>query len=167
MGPFAGVGDSLCQGIVAPVLLSLGVSLASGGSPIGAFAYILMISVFLLGVSYLSYTSGYRLGTTAIQKILDGGMMKKVMKAAGILGCAVVGALVSKFVKISTPITFHMSGGDFVLQAKLFDAILPGLLSLGGVMGVYALLKKGFSSLKLVFILFAAGIILSLLGIIG
>lgn len=167
MGPFAGVGDSLVQGIIAPVLLSLGISLAGNGSLAGAAVYTLLTCVILLAIGYGCYISGYKLGTTAIHKIIQGGMMKKLMKAAGILGCAVLGALVSNYVKISTPIVFHLQNGDYALQTQLFDAILPGMLSLGGTLGVYTLLKKGVSSLKMVIILFAAGIALSLLGIIG
>ena len=41
MGPLAGIGDSIIQGIIVPILLSIGMSLASGGSVIGPLFFMI------------------------------------------------------------------------------------------------------------------------------
>lgn len=50
-----------------------------------------------------------------------------------------MGALSSTYVKLSTPLEFHFGAGDnapFVLQS-IFDGIIPGLLPLLAVLGIY------------------------------
>ena len=44
-GPFAGIGDSLIQGLLIPILLSIAISLSDGGSVIGV--------LFLIGAYFL------------------------------------------------------------------------------------------------------------------
>ncbi len=167
MGPFAGVGDSLVQGIIIPVLLALGISISSNGSIMGPILYVLLSSSLLLAIGYYCFHNGYRLGVSAVDKLISGGLMDKFMRFASILGCAVLGALTSSFINIRTSLVFNFGAtGSFSLQEGLFDAILPGLLSISVVLLLYSLFKKGTSSLKVLGILVAIGTVFGLLGII-
>ena len=164
MGPFAGVGDSIVQGIITPVLLAVALGMSQNadgsGNPVGPIFYIVVECVVILAWGYSMFMYGYRLGTAAIEKLLAGGMVNKVMQFAGILGCMVLGGLVSNFINITCGLSLVTEAGTFIIQTSLFDAILPNLLSVLGVLTVFTMLKKGVSSNKIILILFVAGIIL-------
>ena len=161
MGPFAGVGDSIVQGIITPVLLAVALGMSQNadgsGNPVGPIFYIVVECVVILAWGYSMFMYGYRLGTAAVEKLLAGGM---VMQFAGILGCMVLGGLVSNFINITCGLSLVTEAGTFIIQTSLFDAILPNLLSVLGVLTVFTMLKKGISSNKIILILFIAGIIL-------
>lgn len=165
MGPFAGVGDSIVQGIIVPVFLALGISIASNGSIMGPIMYVLLSSALVLAIGYYCFHNGYKLGVSAVEKLVSGGLMDKFMRFAGFLGCAVLGALASSFINVKTAVVFNFSSGSYSLQEGLFDAILPGLLSLAVVLLLYRLFKKGTSSLKVLGVLVVVGAILGLLGV--
>ena len=164
MGPFAGVGDSIVQGIITPVLLAVALGMSQNadgsGNPVGPIFYIVVECVVVLSWGYGMFMYGYRLGTAAVEKLLAGGMVNKVMQFAGILGCMVLGGLVSNFINITCGLSLVTEAGTFIIQTSLFDAILPNLLSVLGVLTVFTMLKKGVSSNKIILILFVAGIIL-------
>ena len=164
MGPFAGVGDSIVQGIITPVLLAVALGMSQNadgsGNPVGPIFYIVVECVVVLSWCYGMFMYGYRLGTAAVEKLLAGGMVNKVMQFAGILGCMVLGGLVSNFINITCGLSLVTEAGTFIIQTSLFDAILPNLLSVLGVLTVFTMLKKGVSSNKIILILFVAGIIL-------
>ena len=164
MGPFAGVGDSIVQGIITPVLLAVALGMSQNadgsGNPVGPIFYIVVECVVILAWGYSMFMYGYRLGTAAVEKLLAGGMVNKVMQFAGILGCMVLGGLVSNFINITCGLSLVTEAGTFIIQTSLFDAILPNLLSVLGVLTVFTMLKKGISSNKIILILFIAGIIL-------
>ena len=42
MGPIAGIGDSLVDGTLIPILLGISLGMSTGGSPIGAIFYIIV-----------------------------------------------------------------------------------------------------------------------------
>ena len=165
MGPFAGLGDSLVQGVIVPVFLALGISIASTGSVLGPILYVLISSALVLAIGYYSFHGGYKLGVSAIHKLVGGGLMDKFMRFAGILGCAVLGSLTSSYINVTTKLTFNFDAGSYSLQTGLFDAILPGLLSIVTVLILYKLFKSGKSSLKVLIVLAAVGVAFGLLGI--
>ena len=73
MGPLAGVGDSLIQGLVTPLLLSVGISLARQGVLAGPVLYALLISPIIIGSSYAFWGLGYRWGRAAVSRVLASG----------------------------------------------------------------------------------------------
>lgn len=167
MGPFAGIGDTLTQGILTPVLLAIGLGMAQGGNIVGPLFYFISISLSMMAISYGSWMYGYKMGTVAIERVLAGGMVNKLLQAAGILGCTVLGALVSNFVKIKTPIEIVTSAGKFSLQAGLFDKLMPGFLSIGTTLLVFWAVKKGVKPNRLILILFVVGIVAGFLKILA
>ena len=58
-------------------------------------------------------------------------------------------------------------GVGISVQYRILDAILPGILSLTTVMGIYLYMKKGGNILKCTLALLLIGLVLGALGIIG
>ena len=56
MGPFAGIGDSILVGTYNPILLSIGIGLSAGGSPIGAIFFFLTWTISVVALKYFGCT---------------------------------------------------------------------------------------------------------------
>jgi PTS system mannose-specific IID component len=168
MGPIAGIGDTLFQGIVGPILLSMVLGLALEGNIIAPFLFAFLYLVINYSVCYYMYTLGYKKGDEAIVRFMESGVINKVIRAAGVMGCLVMGALVANFVRLSTTlkVTFK-TGGEFDIQARFFDAIMPKMLPLILTLVIYKLLRnEKMTSIRITLIIIAAGIVLGLLHII-
>jgi PTS system mannose-specific IID component len=166
MGPLAGIGDTLTQGTITPILLSLGLGIALEGNVLGPILYVVLIAISIIGISYVLWMQGYNLGTKAVEQILEGGIFNKVISGAGILGCTVIGALIARYVSLSTPVVINVGETAIALQADVLDRIIPGILPLALTLGVYRLLNKGMNPMKILVIILIVGIVGSLIGII-
>ncbi|SHH76016.1 PTS system mannose/fructose/sorbose family transporter subunit IID [Sporanaerobacter acetigenes] len=165
MGPLAGIGDTLTQGVITPILLAFGVGLGKEGNLMGPILYMVLISVVIIWLSYSLWMKGYKLGRSAVEQILGGGVFNDVIQAAGILGCTVIGALTGKFVNITTPIEIKIGETAVGLQADLFDMVMPGLLPLLLTLWTYKQLEKGKSPVKVMLYIMAIGAVGSILKI--
>jgi len=97
---------------------------------------------------------------------MESGIINKVITAAGILGCTVLGGLVCNYVTLKCAIAIPLSADNiFSLQTSFFDALLPGLLPLFLTLGCYKLLKKGMPSYKVMAIVVALAVVGGLVGI--
>lgn len=166
MGPIAGIGDSVVQGILIPLLLSIGMSMSTSGSPSGVIFYIIVYNVVMLSLSYYLYKSGYKMGVNAIDLFM-GEKSNAVRSALNILGIMVAGGLAANFVKLSTVLKIYngVTNSYFVIQ-DTFDSFFPGLLGLLAVLLSYWLIRKhGMSSNKVLLILIAVAVVGVLLGI--
>jgi len=163
MGPMAGIGDSISQGMVTPILLALGIGIAGGtaavdigtgstaiptiaagasGNPIGAIVYAALITAFIVTVGYTAWMQGYRRGRGFVTELLKSGTIERVMVGAGVLGNIVLGALAGRFVVIYLAPTITVSGASLNLQAGLLDPIFVGLLPLSIVLLTWWLLRR-------------------------
>ena len=167
MGPLAGVGDSLFQGLIVPLLLSLGIALAQQGSLAGPILYSLAISAIVLATSYGFWSLGYRLGKAAVSRILSSGWLQVVTDAASIVAMCVVGALTATVVQLSVSATVRVGPAVVALQSEVLDMILRGLLPLALTAGVWWLLHKRVPAMRVIGLLFVLGIDLTYLGISG
>lgn len=158
MGPFAGVGDTITQGLVKTILLAIGVDLAAKGNASGPILFFLLFTTYTLGVGYFMYFQGYKLGKNALSKIIGTNLMQKVTEGMNVLGLTVLGALIASMVNIKTPLVFKFQQTTIEIQ-KLLDKILPGLLSLIAVFAIWYLLKKNKSVLSILLWLFVIGIL--------
>ena len=84
---------------------------------------------------------------------------------SSILGLFMVGALTASNVVLQIPIAFTMGGTETSVQTIL-DSILPGLLPLALVLGIYTFFrKKGQKFGRVVFFLLGLSMIGSLIGL--
>lgn len=159
MGPLAGIGDTLDWGTMQTLFTAIAISFGATGSIVAPiFPCILGIWLFVEGL-YL-FRFGYSLGRESIRHILSGGIVKKLIDGASILGLFMMGSLSAMVVKLNTTIKFDVSGKDFVVQDVL-DKIAPGLLPLGAIFLVYWMMKyKKMSITKVLCIL----VVLSIVG---
>ena len=87
------------------------------------------------------------------------GHTRKVGHAASIVGMTVIGALVATYVRLGT--TLEITAGDAVvkLQADVLDKLMPAFLPLLYTLAMYALIRKGWSPLRLIVITVVLGIV--------
>ena len=168
MGPLAGIGDTLNQGILYPLFLAIGVGLTLDNNMglIGPLVFVVLIIGAMWLECWYFIKFGYRFGKDAVGKILDGGLMDKMVNAAGIVGCSVMGALTASYVNLTTKLQFGTGDAIISLQTDLFDAIMPKLLPLGIVLFCYWLFKKNFSPVKVMLVMMAVVAVLAIIGIV-
>jgi PTS system mannose-specific IID component len=162
MGPLAGIGDSISQGAITPILLALGIGLAGGtasiaigsgssgipsvssatGNPLGAIVYAVLISAVIISIGYVAWTQGYRRGRSVVIDLLKSGTIDRVLVGAGVLGNLVLGALAARFVVAYLAPTVTIAGASLNLQAGLLDPVFTGLLPLTIVLATWLLIKR-------------------------
>lgn len=144
MGPLAGVGDTISQGTVTPILLSVGIGLAAAGNPFGSILYLVLEVAIMVGIAWFFWFQGYDRGREGVTSLLRSGLLDRLVVGAGALGNLVLGALAAQFVHIYLTVTIQgeaLGESKFELN-KLFDSILPGLLPLLFVLLTWWLLTK-------------------------
>ena len=160
MGPMAGIGDSIDWATLKPIIFGLAATLSVGGSPIGCFVLLLLPIIQIIVGCKLS-VFGYKAGKESIRSILKSGRINELIIAASTIGLFMMGALSSSYVKLSTPLKFVISSqtDPFVLQDVL-DNIIPGLLPLLAVFGIYWWLSKknqNFAIITIIILFIAIG----------
>lgn len=170
MGPLAGVGDSLVQATILPLLTTIAISLTGAGdvlSPLGVVLFIIATPILLWAYARVLFNNGYTLGKDAVSTLM-GSAMDRIKTAVQLFGIIVIGALSASYVKLSTPLSFAASADatPVVLQ-DVINGIFPNLLSLLLVLGCWYLLsKKGVSVTKAIFGLMGIVVVLGLIGIL-
>lgn len=167
MGPLSGIGDTLIQGVILPLLIAFAVDFAKGGNWVIPLVFSLVMAIIVFGISRFGFLLGYRKGSDAILSMLENGVIKRLISAASIMGCMVLGALVVNFVTMKCGISIPQAEGSFSMQEQLFDVILPSMLPLLLTLGCYKLLKAGKSSVLVMLVIIAIGVIGGLTGILS
>lgn len=166
MGPIAGIGDTIWQAVVIPLMIVMFVGLAKDGNVGAPILYSILFYAIYYAYGYWLLLLGYNKGSEAILNIMESGIINKVITGAGILGCAVLGGLVSNYVSVKCAISIQQSADAvFSLQTGFFDVLLPGLLALLLTLGCYKLLKKGLATYWVLLIVAGIAIAGGLLGI--
>ena len=101
MGPIAGIGDSLIDGTLIPILLGLALGMSQNGSPVGAIFYIIVWDLIAYFGQRFLYFRGYKLGDKAVS-ILVGKQGKAIRHAISIIGGMVVGGVLASWVNVTT-----------------------------------------------------------------
>ena len=165
MGPLAGIGDVVSQSICYPILAGICIQLALAGNFAGPILFEVVYKVLMLTLGYNMYMMGYKRGTTAIIDLLQTGLLNQILEAVSIVGLMVVGSMAASNVSLDLSFinfSFQNELGEvgFNIQTGVFDALLPGLLPLGAVLGVWALLKNRVKPLTITAIIFAVALVL-------
>ncbi|MBU3829065.1 MAG: PTS system mannose/fructose/sorbose family transporter subunit IID [Candidatus Lactobacillus pullistercoris] len=163
MGPIAGIGDSLIDGTLIPILLGLALGMSQNGSPVGAIFYIIVWDLIAYFGQRFLYFRGYRLGDKAVS-ILVGKQGKAIRHAISIVGGMVVGGVLATWVNVTTSLQLKDSTGKVFLNLqKQLDSIYPGLLTvIVTVLCWWLMAKKHVSAIWTMIIL----IFVALLGVL-
>lgn len=170
MGPLAGMGDTIWQGVVIPILLAVCIDLtrSGDGNIWGAIIYAVVIIVAAYALSYWNFMFGYKAGGEAIMDFLEKGILNKLIKGASIMGCMVMGGLIVNYVTAECGIEIVSSTSTYSIQESFLDAVCPKILPLAVTMLVYYLLnKRRWSSIKVIGLIIVIGIVGGVTGILA
>lgn len=168
MGPMAGIGDTLWQGTLQPIILAVGISVAAGGNIMGAATFAALMAVIMLPIAYFMYMRGYKTGKNGVEAILSGGKMKQLIAAASIMGATVLGSLTANYVTAQSTMKIKVGATKLALQADVLDKLFKGMIPLGITLLTFYLLKnKKMKSTTVMLILALIGLACGLTGILG
>ncbi|MGM0167023.1 PTS system, mannose-specific IID component [Enterococcus sp. AZ135] len=167
MGPIAGIGDTVSQGIVYPILAGIACSLAIDGSYVGPLFFEIAYKICLIGFGWNMYRLGYQKGKSFILTMLREGTIARLTEIFSMVGLMVVGCMTASRVNIEIPMILNIKGVKLGIQEQVIDALMPGLVPLAITMLVYWLVRKKVNINLIILIIFVLGISLSYLGILG
>lgn len=147
MGALAGIGDAIDSGTVQYIFIAIGMPWAQEGSALGALFPFVAFALYQIFLGIFFARKSYDLGEN-VTSILDGKIVKVAIEILSVLGLFMMGILAGNYINISSSLQFTLSGKEFVLQ-DILDQVVPGILPLAIVMGVYWYYsKKGLNVTK-------------------
>ena len=149
-GPLGGIGDALFWLTLVPITAGLTANMAMEGQIIGAVLFLIIFNAVQFAVRFgLMYWS-YGLVTLLTSSA------KEFTRAASILGIFVVGGLIANYGGTSLRIVV----GDPAINIQgLLDGVLPKLIPLLITLGIYVLIKKGWTPVKCIILILVVGIL--------
>lgn len=167
MGPLAGIGDTLWQGTLIPILLSFTISFGSQGNILmGPVLFFALHMIIMLLIAYKLWMTGYEKGKVGILQVMQSGMLDKVLTFSRTLGAIVIGALAAQFVSVSTPLSVTVGDSVLSIQEDVLDTLVKGLLPLSITMLTYYMLKKQLKPTQVLLVLLIIGVVFGGLGIL-
>jgi PTS system mannose-specific IID component len=172
MGPLAGVGDSISQGTITPILLSIGIGIAAAGSILGPILFFVLELGIMLAIAYFAWMQGYDRGREGVTSLLRSGVLDRVLTGAGVLGNMVMGALTFQFVNIYLTLSWNIDVGGgqsriFDVNRDLLNAIMPGLLPLAFTLLTWWLIARRRVSPIWLLVIYVAIAMIAALPILG
>ncbi|EOH97754.1 PTS system mannose/fructose/sorbose family transporter subunit IID [Enterococcus pallens] len=165
MGALAGIGDAIDSGTVQYIFIAIAVPWAQEGSALGALFPFVCFALYqvLLGVFFAQ--QAFSMGRNATGLMQSTGVQTAI-ETLSVLGLFMMGILAGNYVKVASTLKFSLSGREFVVQ-EILDQIVPGILPLAVVMGVYWFYtKKGLKVTQALLWLTAILIVLAAVGIL-
>jgi len=167
MGPLAGMGDAIIWAALMPIIIAVFIPLAKQGSPLGGLLPLILYPAITLGISYMLIHNGYQLGKISILNMLKGNRMKSIIFTANVIGLFMMGALSASYVKLTTPMVVVMAEGSKIVVQDILNMIVPGLLPLVAVYGIYwYLTKRGPYYSRILAAVVVFSLVASILGIL-
>lgn len=164
MGPLSGIGDSLFQGTIRVIAMSIGISLAQQGSLLGPILAALISICTSAPITWYLGKLGYTKGQEFVRQMASSNLMEKVMFVCSIAGLFVIGGMSATLADLTTPVTF---GEAFILQDVL-DSILPKMIPLAMTWFMYGVIRSGkIKPMWVIIMCFVFGIILNYFGILA
>ena len=163
MGPLSGIGDSLFQGTVRVIAMSIGISLAKEGSILGPILAIIISFGVSFPLTWFGAKFGYLNGQKYLEQISKSNLMDKLMYGCSVAGLMVIGGMVASLVNVTTPLAY----GEALQLQVILDGIMPKIipLALTGIM--YFFVKKGIKPMIIILSCFVVGIALHYFGILA
>lgn len=167
MGSLAGIGDTLRQGTLIPIIGSIAIALGQAGNLFAPIFYMLATLALNWGISHTLFMKVYDKGTAFVAEFFQGNRMEKIMTIITTMGSVTIGALAANTVKLSTPLELTLGEKVLNIQADILDSVILNLLPFCAVMLVFWLIgKKKVSINKVIIGIFVVGIVGGLIGIL-
>lgn len=126
MGPLAGIGDSVFQGVYRIIFSALGASLAMEGNILGPFVYLIPNVLLAWGTRWFFLVKAYEMGTALVAKIHSSDIFSKFVNGATAVGLMVIAGITCTTVNINFNVEWDAAGTVLSLQG-IFDKILLNL----------------------------------------
>lgn len=166
MGPLAGIGDTLRQGTLIPIIGSIAISFGLAGNFLGPILYLVLTLGINYSINWFLFNMGYKKGKAGIVDLFASGKLEKMMTLATTVGAIAIGGLAATTVKVKSSLEFHLNDNTLAVQG-LLDKILINLVPFVIVMLSYWLItKKKLSATNVLLILIAISVIAVLIGFI-
>lgn len=163
-GPFAGIGDTIVQSLIIPILLSIAIGMSADGSIMGVLFFLGAYFAINVPILHFMFNSGFKLGLEGADKILNSGNKDKIITCIEVLGIIVIGGVVASTVNVQTAFEFTHNTTVVKVQ-ELLDMIIPGLLTMiTALIMYYAMKVKKVDSLKMMLIILGIATIGYLIG---
>ena len=140
MGALAGIGDAIDSGTVQYIFIAIAVPWAQQGSPLGALFPFICFALYQVSLGMFFARQAFSMGRNATGLMQSTGVQTAI-ETLSVLGLFMMGVLAGNYVKVSSSLQFDISGREFIIQ-DILDQIVPGILPLAVVMGVFYT-KKG------------------------
>ena len=165
MGALAGIGDAIDSGTVQYIFIAIAVPWAQEGSPLGAIFPFICFALYQVILGVFFARQAFTMGRNASGLMQSTGVQTAI-ETLSVLGLFMMGILAGNYVKVTSALKFGISGREFVIQ-DILDQIVPGILPLAVVMGVYLFYtKKGLKVTQALLWLTAILIVLAGIGIL-
>jgi len=163
MGPLAGIGDTIFWFTLVPIIGGIAASIAKGGHVWSIGVYILLWVAIMWSLKWWFTKTSYKYGLS-IAELFTGPAMEEISLLMTAFGMLMLGGITAAYIPIYSPLKYEPWG--FELQ-KILDMIIPKFLPLIFVFFNTSLIRKGWSVIKVVTLLFIIGFVLGIVGIIG
>ncbi len=163
MGPVAGIGDAIFWGSYRVLCASIACQLGVKGNLLAPVVFLVLFNLPNVLIHYYGLLKTYELGSSAVRKLYESGLMDKITLCCSIMGMTMIGAMTASMIGLTTSFQVQVGETTFVLQ-EMLDSILPEMLSLAEMLILARVLKKEVDITKLMYILMFAGIVGAFLG---
>lgn len=163
MGALAGIGDAIDSGTVQYIFIAIAVPWAQQGSALGALFPFVCFALYQVCLGMFFARQAFSMGRSATG-LMGNASIQTAIDALSVLGLFMMGILAGNYVKVTSSMQFTISGKEFIIQ-DILDTVIPGILPLTVVMGVYLYYNK--KGLKVTSALLWLTLILIVLAAIG
>lgn len=165
MGALAGIGDAIDSGTVQYIFIAIAVPWAQKGSALGAIFPFICFALYQVCLGVFFARQAFTMGRNASGLMQSTGVQTAI-ETLSVLGLFMMGILAANYVKVESTLKFAISGRKFVIQ-DILNQVVPGILPLAVVMGVYFFYtKKGLKVTQVLLWLTGILIVLAAIGIL-
>lgn len=165
MGALAGIGDAIDSGTVQYIFIAIAVPWAQQGSALGALFPFVFFALYQVILGLFFARQSFTMGRSASGLMQSSGVQTAI-ETLSVLGLFMMGVLAGNYVKVASTLQFTISGKEFIIQ-DILDQIVPGILPLAVVMGVYWFYtKKGLKVTQALIWLTVILVVLATVGIL-
>lgn len=141
MGPLSAIGDSLFMTTWRVICTAIAIGLCRQGNVLGPIIFLLAYNIPATIIRWFGLKWGYERGTNLMEKISSSNVIQEISKLASVLGMMVVGAMVSTYVVVNSPLKIGFGKSAVTLTSTL-NQIMPAMLPVLATFAVYQMLKK-------------------------